>query len=275
MSTKFTGERLETSIFNGNTINHLHRYSIAMPFVKGKIILDIASGEGYGSHLMSEFASHVYAVDIDPDTVERAKNKYVKDNLKFLIGSTSSIPIASDSIDVVVSYETIEHHNEHNQMMLEIKRVLKPGGKLIISSPDKYYYTDKRNYNNPFHIKELYKSEFIEIISNHFKQFKLYSQSYIYGSSLILEDSKREFFEFFTGDYTKVKNTNSYPNFLIAICSDGEIENIKNSIFEGRKAIDEHNLELKLNSIYDSTTYRLGHFILAPFKFLKHLFYNR
>lgn len=272
MSTKFTGERLETSIFNGNTINHLHRYSIVMPFVKGKITLDIASGEGYGSHLMSEFASHVYAVDIDFDTVERAKKKYIKDNLEFLNGSTSSIPLGSNSVDVVVSFETIEHHDEHNQMMLEIKRVLKPSGILIISSPDKYYYSDRRNYNNPFHIKELYKSEFIELISSNFKEYRLYSQSYIYGSSLILEDSKRDFFECFTGDYTKIQNTNSYPNFLIAICSDEEVEDIKNSIFEGRKVINEHNLDFKLNAIYNSTTYKLGHFILAPFKFLKRLF---
>lgn len=275
MNVKFTGERLETSIFNGNTINHLHRYAITIPFVKDKIVLDIASGEGYGSHLMSEIAQQVYGVDIDVDTIARARKKYIKDNLKFLNGSTSDIPLDSNTIDIVISYETIEHHDEHEQMMLEIKRVLKPGGILIISSPDKYYYSDNRGYKNPFHVKELYKSEFTDIISKHFKYFKLYSQSYIYGSSIILEDSSREFFDFFTGDYTKIQNTNSYPNFLIAICSDSEIENIKNSIFEGRKVIDEHNLETKLNSVYNSTTYKLGHFILAPFKFLKHIFNNR
>jgi ubiquinone/menaquinone biosynthesis C-methylase UbiE len=276
MDRIFTGERLETSIFNGNTINHLHRYAIAMPLVKGKTVLDIASGEGYGSHLMSEEAIHVYGVDIDRDTIERAKNKYIRDNLKFLNGSTSEIPLDTNSVDVVISFETIEHHDEHEQMMLEIKRVLKPEGTLIISSPDKHFYSDKRDYNNPFHVKELYKSEFTDLISKHFTQFGLYSQSYIYGSSVMLEDYNRELFEFYTGDYTKIQSTKSDPNFLIGICSDSDIHKIKDSIFEGRKVIEEQNLErkleVKMNNIYNSTTYKLGHFILAPFKFIKCLF---
>jgi ubiquinone/menaquinone biosynthesis C-methylase UbiE len=186
MSSKFTGERLETSIFNGNTINHLHRYAIAMPLVKGKTVLDIASGEGYGSHFLSFESLKVYGVDIDKESIDNAKIKYTRDNLEFFVGSTSHIPLETNSVDVVISYETIEHHDEHEQMMSEIKRVLKPEGTLIISSPDKYFYSDKRNYNNPFHVKELYKADFTELISKYFKNYSLYSQSYIYGSSLIL-----------------------------------------------------------------------------------------
>src|SRR5690606_13277305 len=158
MGANFTGERLETSICNGNTINHLHRYAIAMSLIKGKTVLDIASGEGYGSHLMSFESQYVYGVDINDEAIKRAAKKYQRDNLKFIVGSTSNIPIETNSIDVVISFETIEHHNEHDQMMNEVKRVLKPEGTLIISSPDKYFYSDLRNYNNPFHVKELYKS---------------------------------------------------------------------------------------------------------------------
>ncbi|WP_417875143.1 methyltransferase domain-containing protein [Xanthomarina gelatinilytica] len=272
MSSKFTGERLETTICNGNTINHLHRYAIVMSLIKGKTVLDIASGEGYGSHLMSFESQYVYGVDIDKDTIESAKNKYSSDNLEFLHGSTSKIPIESNSVDVVISYETIEHHDEHEQMMQEIKRVLKQNGILIISSPDKYFYSDKRNYNNPFHVKELYKNEFTELISKHFKNYKLYSQSYIYGSSLILDDSNRDFFEFYTGDYAKIRKTESYPNFLIAICSDSDLEKISNSIFEGRNVIQNKHIEKKLNEIYNSNTYKVGALILAPLKFLKRFF---
>lgn len=272
METKFTGERLDTSICNGNTINHLHRYAIAMELIKEKIVLDIASGEGYGSNLMSKEATFVYGVDIDEQTIDRAKKKYSRDNLEFLAGSTSSIPLETNSIDVVISYETIEHHDEHEQMMTEIKRVLKSEGTLIISSPDKYFYSDKRNYKNPFHVKELYKSEFTELISKYFKNYKLYSQSYIYGSSLILDDSNRDSFKFYTGGYTKIRNTESHPNFLIAICSNSGLQKISNSIYEGRNVIENQHLEKKLNNIYNSNSYKVGSFILAPLKFLKRIF---
>ncbi|WP_055445282.1 class I SAM-dependent methyltransferase [Lacinutrix himadriensis] len=268
----FTGERLETSIFNGNTINHLHRYAVAMHLVKGKTVLDIASGEGYGSHLMSLESLKVYGVDIDKESIDRAKIKYSRDNLEFLVGSTSDIPLDTNSVDVVISYETIEHHDEHEQMMTEIKRVLKPKGTLIISSPDKYFYSDKRNYNNPFHIKELYKSEFTDLLSKYFKIYKLYSQSYIYGSSLILDDTNREYFKYYTGDYAKIQATESYPNFLIAICADGDLQKISNSIYEGRNLIESQDLEKRLNYVYNSNTYKVGSFILAPLKFLKRFF---
>jgi ubiquinone/menaquinone biosynthesis C-methylase UbiE len=272
MISNFTGERLETTICNGNTINHLHRYAIAMSLIKGKTVLDIASGEGYGSHLMSFESLKVYGVDIDMVSIESAKIKYSRDNLEFLVGSTSNIPLKTDSVDVVISYETIEHHNEHEQMMTEIKRVLKPEGTLIISSPDKYFYSDKRNYNNPYHVKELYKSEFTELISKYFKNHMLYSQSYIYGSSLILEDYKREYFEFYTGDYSKVQKTESYPNFLIAVCTDGVLQKMSSSIYEGGKVLDKQNLNKKLKNVYKSNTYKVGRFVLWPYKFLKRIF---
>lgn len=269
MSSKFTGERLEASIYNGNTINHLHRYAIAMALIKGKTVLDIASGEGYGSHLMSFEGSYIYGVDIDEETIERAQIKYKRDNLKFLKGSTSQIPLQDNSVDVIISYETIEHHDEHEQMLIEIKRVLRPEGFLLISSPDKYFYSDIRKYNNPFHVKELYKDEFVNLISNNFNNYRLFSQSYINGSSLIMEDVKRPHFEFFTGDYSKVQEATSNPNFLIAICSDIDLKNINSSIFEGRNMLEAYDLEKKLNFFYSSNSYKLGDFILTPFKILK------
>ena len=52
-----------------------------------------------------------------------------------------AIPLPDQSVDLVVSFETIEHHDKHEEMMLEIKRVLRPDGVVIISSPDKQTYS--------------------------------------------------------------------------------------------------------------------------------------
>ena len=150
----WTGERLETFVFNETTIEHLHRYAIAMEFCSGKTVLDIACGEGYGSNLLSAKATHVTGMDADAITIEKATAKYKRDNLYFVQSKAEKIAAADTEFDIVVSLETLEHLSDHTAMMKEIKRVMKPGGLLIISTPDKKEYTDKRMYKNPFHIKE-------------------------------------------------------------------------------------------------------------------------
>lgn len=274
MERKFTGERLEPHIHNENTIKHLHRYAIVTEYIKNKTILDIASGEGYGSNLMSQYASFVYGVDIDKPTVEHAQNKYKKDNLSFLEGSTSKIPLDDKSVDVVVSFETLEHHGEHDKMIEEIKRVLRPNGLLFISTPDKYYYSDKRNYNNPFHVKELYKPDFITLINRYFVDTQILSQSYLNGNSLLFDADTREKIQYYKGDFFKITETNSYPEFLIAIASDNHFNKQNNSIFEGSVVFKGKTVD-NLKHVYNSTTYKIGSIILFPFKTILKLFKSK
>jgi len=84
-------------------------------------------------------------------------------------GSCSKIPLLDGTVDLVVSFETIEHHDEHEQMLAEIKRFSKPNGMVIVSSPDKAIYTDKPDYHNRFHVKELYREEFEALFRTRFK----------------------------------------------------------------------------------------------------------
>ena len=117
---------------------------------KGQRVLDIASGEGYGSDLLAEVAEYVVGVDIAHEVVRHARVRYRRPNLAFAAGDCVAIPLASQSIDVVVSFETLEHHDRHADMMQEVKRVLRPGGLLIISSPDRHEYSevpDTRSYH--------------------------------------------------------------------------------------------------------------------------------
>lgn len=269
MENKWTGERLETFINSRDTIEHLHRYSVAIEYVKDKTVLDIASGEGYGSNLMSKEASHVYSVDIDEKTIQAAKLKYNNQkNIDFITGSASSIPISSNSIDVVVSFETIEHHDKHDEMIEEIKRVLKPDGILIISTPDKFFYSDARNYSNEFHIKELYKQEFKDLISRNFNKLQLFTQTYFSGISILNEDSIDNELHFFSGNYQDIKKNKGESLYLVAIASDNDFLKQKKSIFEGSKIINIH-IENQIKYIYKSKSYRLGSLILHPFKTIR------
>ncbi|MBA3986001.1 MAG: class I SAM-dependent methyltransferase, partial [Flavobacteriales bacterium] len=187
-------------------------------------------------------------------------------------GSTSSIPLEDHSIDVVISFETLEHHDEHEEMMMEVKRVLKPEGVLLISTPDKYFYSDLRSYKNQYHVKELYKPQFINLISKYFSNYQIFTQSYISGNSIIIEDSKRDYFEFYSGSFEKLETITSYPQFLIAQCSNSKLKAINDSIFDGKQLLDSKILEKQLKYVYNSNSYKVGNFILKPFKAIQKFF---
>src|SRR5262245_7444063 len=173
---EFTGERFVPSVAGDIRTEHLHRYLTACRLAEGKRILDIASGEGYGSQMLAETAVSVVGVDIDQASVTHANETYKRRNLRFLIGCATQIPIDNSSVDFVVSFETIEHLTDHHQMMSEIKRVLSPGGILVISSPDKLEFSDIPGYKNPFHLRELYRSELSMLLGAHFTNHELYGQ---------------------------------------------------------------------------------------------------
>lgn len=269
-SKNWTGERLETFINSRDTIDHLHRYALANQYIDGKTVLDIACGEGYGSHLMSEKAAFVYGVDIDPGTIKNAQAKYKKANIAFQQGSTDAIPLEDHCIDVVVSYETIEHHDSHEQMLLEIKRVLKPGGLLLLSTPDKLYYSDKRNFRNEFHVKELYKNEFTELVGNYFSNIQLLGQSYLNGNSVIQDDASASSPVIYTGHFRAIGIKSPDAMYLVAIASDAGFEKQQLSIFDGSEVTGNEISQIRAQ-IYNSATYRLGHFLLSPVRVLKKL----
>src|SRR5262249_28254969 len=161
---------------------HVHRYLVAREYAKGKDVLDIACGEGFGSAILAKAAWTVVGVDIASEAIEHAAICYRLGNVQFKQGSCAEIPLDNDSIDLVVSFETIEHHDEHKAMMAEIKRVLRPDGLVIISSPDKKEYSILPNYRNPFHVRELFKEEFEDLLRAYFKNVALLSQRIVYGS---------------------------------------------------------------------------------------------
>ncbi len=193
---KWHGERLEANTYDDIAIEHLHRYAVAMNLAEGKAVLDIASGEGYGSNLLASVAKSVIGVDISEEAINYACQRYKRNNLKFLQGSVEHIPIESNSIDVVVSFETIEHHEKHDEMMREIKRILKSDGILVISSPDKLNYSDIPNFKNSYHVKELYSEEFKALIDRYFQNNIMLFQKMVYGSLIFPENSTAGFSDF-------------------------------------------------------------------------------
>ncbi|MDZ4793651.1 MAG: class I SAM-dependent methyltransferase [Bacteroidota bacterium] len=266
-----TGERLETAVFNLTTIEHLHRYAVALDFVAGKKVLDIACGEGYGAKLLAKSAVEVMGVDIDQTVIEEAKKKYTGNNLQFREGSTSSIPAEDNYFDTVISFETLEHVEEHDQFLAEIKRVLKPGGQLLISTPDKHQYTELANYKNPYHKKELYEKDFKELLKKYFPCVSFYRQASFIGSSIVKETDPM-ISTTYSGDYTSVSQENAPPYlYHIAIASAIPGKEIIPSLFQDQQLLTRL-LQEQQAALKRTITYRAGNTILYPFKFIRSLF---
>ena len=115
---------------------HLAAYAFARQFARGKRVLEVGFGDGYGAHYLAETAREVIAVDLAPGNAPRAAAKYPRANLRFqqMEGTTLAFPDAS--FDVVGSFQVIEHIPEAQTpaYLAEMKRVLAPGGVCCIST---------------------------------------------------------------------------------------------------------------------------------------------
>jgi O-antigen biosynthesis protein len=164
---------------------HLHRYMWASTLVGGKRVLDLASGEGYGANLLACQAAAVCGVDIDEAAIEHASQKYVRPNLQFLQGSITSVPTPENhQFDVVVCFEAIEHIENHDELLSEVKRLLKPDGVFVVSTPNKDVYDAAGENSNPFHVRELTFEEFHTLLSRYFPNVTYLGQRLHPASSL-------------------------------------------------------------------------------------------
>ena len=164
---EFTGERFLPGLPGEIAYEHWHRYAFARGFAAGRRVLDAACGEGYGTALLAEVAAEAIGVDIDAPTVARARAAYAdRPRVRFETGAVTALPLGDGTVDLVVSFETIEHLPASDQpaMLAEFARVLAPGGVLVLSSPNRRRYSDERSYANPFHLHELYRDELARLL---------------------------------------------------------------------------------------------------------------
>lgn len=225
-------ERFEPTIVHTMALHHFHRYFFAARHCAGKRVLDIACGSGYGTDILGENAESVLGVDIDGETIRKCRETYRNDRLRFVQGSVEKIPAEDAAFDVVVSFETIEHVDEQlqKQFLREIRRVLRPGGLLIISSPSR----DDRT-NNRFHIHELREEEFLELLRANFRRCRLWKQKIVLGSFIHNTDTTVAPAELFgiraEVDAPIVRTPPDIDSkYSIALCSDSEVPEVGDSL---------------------------------------------
>jgi len=228
MHMSFTGERYVPELRGQIYYEHFHRYAMVLELARDKDVLDIACGEGYGTAALALVARTAVGVDLDPESVRHASARYMAMNVAFRVGDCTQIPAAEASFDLAVSFETIEHLTEQERMLGELKRVLRPEGMLVISSPNKLVYSDGRSLQNPFHQRELYFHEFRDMLRSFFPKVRIFGQR-VFAASAVhplrgAADETR-----WLGPSTVAEGTLGAlpdPEYFVAICARAEKDDL-------------------------------------------------
>ena len=181
---EFTGERIipgqvDVDLFN----EHMARYTFAARLARGKRVLDAGCGAGYGSAELAQAADSVVGVDLAAEAVDLARASYGLPNLRFEQASCEALPHPGGSFDLVVAFEVIEHLVHWREFLLEARRVLAPAGQIVISTPNKLYYTESRGPTgaNPFHVHEFDFEEFQSELQAVFPYVSMYLENHVEG----------------------------------------------------------------------------------------------
>ncbi len=216
----FTGERFIPGIEGEIVYEHVHRYAFARRYAAGRRVLDAACGEGYGSAILAATAREVVGVDIDAATVAHARATYAPvRNLSFVEGSAAKLPLPDASVDLVVSFETIEHLDEADQprMLAEFARVLSADGVIVLSAPNRPEYSESRGYVNPYHRREHDRAELDRLLEAHFPVRAWHAQRVWLGSTLWREAGGADDVEAFVGDASGVARASAPPAMYFVV----------------------------------------------------------
>ncbi len=156
LTLPLTGERTVPGIAEENYWFRRHEvvYQELAPRCTDAVVLEAGCGEGYGADLLAGVARRVIAVDYDAGTAAHAARRYPR--LDVARTNLVALPLRDGAIDVVVSLQVIEHLWEQERFLRECRRVLRPGGALLVSTPNRITFSPGRDTPlNPFHTREL------------------------------------------------------------------------------------------------------------------------
>ena len=154
---------------------HTAAYMHVAPLATGRKVLDLGCNTGYGAAMLADVAQHVTGVDVSASAIGTAKQCYDRKNLEFLETNGQSLPFDSDSYDIIVSCQVIEHIVDYEAFLGEIKRVLKPDGIVIFTTPNALIRLDPGMKPwNEFHVREFSAGELERFLGRHFARVKVY-----------------------------------------------------------------------------------------------------
>ena len=210
---EFTGERVIPGQTDPDLLNeHIARYRFAEGLVGGRTVLDAGCGVGYGSEILSHKAARVYALDVASEAVSAGAQDYA--GVRFVQGSCAGLPFRDASLDVVVAFEVIEHLENWQGLLSEARRVLRHDGQLLVSTPNRLYYSEARAEPNPYHVHEFDYGEFRAELEAVFPHTAIFLENHTNAIAFTPENVQ--------GLRTSVESGAPQPDeahFFLAVCS--------------------------------------------------------
>lgn len=165
---------------------HLARYQFASSFARDCSVLDVACGMGYAAPMFIEAGARSYVgVDVERSAVGYAIERYGADNkIAFYLEDACELKSIEDSsVELVVSFETIEHLHRPDRFLANVRRVLRSEGTLVISTPNRHRYSPGNKLSskpwNPYHVREWNVKEFLRLLDSSFRTIQVLGQMQI------------------------------------------------------------------------------------------------
>ncbi len=174
----FTGERIGPEDFTSIEkyfilLLHKYNYKIARENISpNNNVLEVGCGEGFGTNFLSPYAKKIVGIDVDKNIIEHCNKKYTSSNCSFKHYDGYQIPFSDNSFDTVISFQVIEHVQDDINFISEAHRVLKNGGKYILTTPNKTTRIKKGKKKpwNRFHIREYNAIELKKLMEKKFSK---------------------------------------------------------------------------------------------------------
>ena len=179
-----TAERLMPELYQSNVydyilfLKHKFAYFLASKYIKSEDhVLEIGCGEGYGANFLAEnTGAFIQAIDINTNAITNAQKQYIHKNVNFKTYDGKNIDYEDNSFDVIISFQVIEHIENTTEYLKNIKRLLKPNGIFLITTPSRTYrLADNQKPWNPYHIREYNSNTLTKDIKNVFDNINTYS----------------------------------------------------------------------------------------------------
>ena len=137
---------------------HEAAYLALAPYCADAVVLEAGCGEGYGAELLAGVATLVCGLDYDAATVAHVARAYPE--VRAVRANLAALPFGESTVDVVANLQVIEHLWDQEGFLAQCRRVLRPGGRLLLTTPNRLTFSPGRDTPlNPFHTRELAPDE--------------------------------------------------------------------------------------------------------------------
>lgn len=164
---------------SGLFLAHLRRYLFAARYAAGARVLDVGCGPGYGAARLAGVARCCLGIDADPAALAYARAHYRRPNLAFAQMRAERLALPDGAADLVTCFEVLEHLPDEHVLLRELARVLRPGGWLLLSTPNRLVdepHMRSIGLRHPYHVNLLTPARLRAALRRHFRQVRLYGQ---------------------------------------------------------------------------------------------------